>query len=135
MFLRVHSLIPYRLCLLFFFTCALSVMSGSGLDPYNSSTSKKGAASEAGQESLKAVTDQNISTGSVQVQVMDFSDQYTAAINEVMDGFISTEPDPGKRVAAYYWKVRYGSAAMAIAASRDPRQSLLDMVVFISAGK
>ncbi len=67
--------------------------------------------------------------------VMDFSDEYMASLGEVMDAYVLKEGNSTKRVAAQYWKVRYTSAAMSIASARDPRMNLLDMVVFISAGK
>jgi len=67
--------------------------------------------------------------------VMDFSDEYMASVGEVMDHYVIDESDPAKRVAAQYWKVRCTSAAMSIACARDPRMNLLDMLVFISAGK
>jgi len=67
--------------------------------------------------------------------VMDFSDEYMASVGEVMDEYVINESDPAKRVAAEYWKVRCTSASMSIASARDPRMNLLDMLVFISAGK
>lgn len=67
--------------------------------------------------------------------VMDFSDEYMASVGAVMDQYVISETDPDKRVAAQYWKIRCTSAAMSIASARDPRMSLLDMVVFISGGK
>lgn len=78
---------------------------------------------------------ENLSTSRIQSLVMDFSDQYTSAIGEVLEDYISTEPDASKRVAAQSWRVRYGSAAMTIAASRDPRTNLLDMTVFVTAAR
>jgi hypothetical protein len=78
---------------------------------------------------------ENLSTSRIQSLVMDFSDQYSSAIAAPLDEFASNEPDPAKRVAAQALKVRYSSAAMTIASSRDPRTSLLDMVVFVSAAK
>ncbi|MFZ4774769.1 MAG: hypothetical protein ACOYM3_05370 [Terrimicrobiaceae bacterium] len=79
--------------------------------------------------------EENLSTGLLQVQVMDFADQFMSVMGAALDEYIATEPDATRRVAAQYWKVRYASSAMAIAASRDPRTNLLDMVVFISVGK
>ena len=79
--------------------------------------------------------ERTLSASRIQTMVMDFSDQYTSAISAALDDYISAEPDPARRVAAQSWKVRFSSAAMAIAASRDPRTNLLDMTVFISAGK
>ncbi len=79
--------------------------------------------------------EESLSTGRMQVQVMDFADQYMSAMGAAIDEYILTEPDQARRVAAQYWRVRHASSAMAIAASRDPRTNLLDMVVFISVGK
>jgi len=78
---------------------------------------------------------ERFSSSALQLQVMDFSDRFISAMSEAIDGYIAVEPDATKRAAARAWKVRYSSAAMTIAASRDPRSNLLDMVVFISAGK
>lgn len=78
---------------------------------------------------------EQLSTAVLQGQVMDFSDQYTTAIVAALDRYLLVETDPAKRVAAQNWKVRYGAAAMTIAASRDPRVNLLDMAVFVSAAK
>lgn len=89
---------------------------------------------ESGPAALIA-EEESLSTGLLQVQVMDFADQYLSAMGAAIDQYILREPDSAKRVAAQYWKVRYGSAAMAIATSRDPRTNLLDMVVFISVGR
>lgn len=66
---------------------------------------------------------------------MDFSDRYVAAIWQAIDEYVAKETDPTKRVAALMWKIRFGSASMAIAASNDPRSGLLDMTTFISVGK
>ncbi|MFZ4597456.1 MAG: hypothetical protein ACOYNN_02335 [Terrimicrobiaceae bacterium] len=79
--------------------------------------------------------EERMTQGALQLQVMDFSDQFVSAMSAALDAYIAAEPDPAKRVAARAWKVRYASAAMTIAASRDPRTNLLDMVVFIAAGK
>lgn len=77
----------------------------------------------------------SLSTQLLQQIVMDFSDEYMSSIGEVLNEYIATETDPAKRVAAQSWRVRYNSAAMSIASARDPRTNLLDMVVFIAAGK
>lgn len=66
---------------------------------------------------------------------MDLSDAYVSAMWAALDEYIKNEPDASKRVMAQSWKVTFGSSAMEIAASSDPRLSLLDMVVFISAGQ
>lgn len=90
---------------------------------------------KSGDTDVMAGEEKSLSASRIQTMVMDFSDQYTSAISAALDDYISTEPDPARRVAAQSWKVRFSSAAMAIAASRDPRTNLLDMTVFISAGK
>jgi len=92
------------------------------------------AANEAKAESADAPPDR-LSPAVVQIEVMDFSDRFVTAIGAAMDGYIAVETDASKQVAARAWKVRYTSAAMMIAASRDPRSNLLDMVVFVSVGK
>ena len=79
--------------------------------------------------------DQSRSIEQYQQLVMDFADEYMAAVGEAIDDYISTEPDAARRVAAQSWRVRFTAAAMSIASARDPRMNLLDMVVFISAGK
>ncbi|CAN5597352.1 hypothetical protein BH09VER1_BH09VER1_20100 [soil metagenome] len=78
---------------------------------------------------------EDTSQGRLQLEVMDLSDQYVAAMWAAMDEYIKNEPDPAKRVAAQNWKITFGSSSMEIAASSDPRLNLLDMAVFISAGK
>ncbi len=83
----------------------------------------------------EASSDENISSRRLQSDIMDFSDRYVAAIWQAVDDYVAAEPDPAKRVAALMWKVRFGSASMAIAASSDPRSGLLDMATFISVGK
>ncbi len=66
---------------------------------------------------------------------MDFSDHYVSALWLAFDEYISTETDAAKRTNAQKWKVMLGSTSMTIAGSQDPRAGLLDMAVFISAGK
>ena len=107
-------------CVLNFLSCPASEAIGQ--------IRRNAPVSETGEE-------KNLSASQIQGLVMDFSDQYASAIDAALDDYISSDPDPAKRVAAQSWRVRYGSAAMTIAASRDPRASLLDMTVFISAGK
>lgn len=80
-------------------------------------------------------SDENISSRRLQREIMDFSDRYVAAIWQVIDDYVAQETDPAKRVAALMWKIRFGSASMAIAASNDPRSGLLDMTTFISVGR
>ncbi|MEI8312544.1 MAG: hypothetical protein WCH98_17470, partial [Verrucomicrobiota bacterium] len=107
--------------------CVLNMLPCLASEPGNI-TRRSAPALEEGEE-------KNLSASQIQSLVMDFSDQYASAIGAALDDYSSAEPDPAKRVAAQAWKVRYGSAAMAIAASRDPRTSLLDMTVFVSTGK
>ncbi|MEO6054950.1 MAG: hypothetical protein ABIP97_13160 [Chthoniobacterales bacterium] len=92
-----------------------------------------------GETSISDVATPNetpkLTSGQIQLKVMDFSDQYVAALWSVMDDYIRKEPDASKRVTAQSWKVLLGSSSMAIAASIDPRTNLLDMAIFISVGK
>ncbi len=92
---------------------------------------ERGAGPEREGEGLE----RQASSADLQRQVMDFSDQYTSAIVAALDRYLLVETDPAKQVAAQNWKVRYGAAAMTIAAARDPRVNLLDMAVFVSAAK
>ncbi len=89
----------------------------------------------AGPEREGEGQERQASSADLQRQVMDFSDQYTSAIVAALDRYLLVETDPAKQVAAQNWKVRYGAAAMTIAAARDPRVNLLDMAVFVSAAK
>lgn len=73
--------------------------------------------------------------GQLQRTIMDFSDHYVSALWLALDEYISTESDPAKRANAQRWKLMLGSSSMTIAGSHDPRAGLLDMAVFISAGK
>ena len=84
---------------------------------------------------IEAGVEENLSTSRIQSLVMDFSDEYNSAIGGALDDYLTSEPDASKRVAAQSWRVRYGSAAMTIAASRDPRTNLLDMTVFVTAAR
>ncbi len=78
---------------------------------------------------------ENTSSGRLQLEVMDISDAYVSAMWAAMDEYIKSEPDAAKRVIAQNWKVTFASSAMEIAAANDPRLNLLDMAVFMSAGK
>lgn len=71
----------------------------------------------------------------LQLEVMDFSDRYVNGMWTEIDAAYAGDPDAARRVAALTWKLRYGSASMEIASGADPRTNLLDMAVFISAGK
>ena len=113
------------------FSCALAAVPCSG-SPTKVESGRDTKRTSPVSEAIEAA---NLSTGLIQSLVMDFSDQYTSAMSAALDDYIAAEPDPAKRVAAQAWKVRYGSAAMTIASSHDPRTNLLDMTVFISAGK
>lgn len=75
------------------------------------------------------------SSGQLQQEIMDFSDHYVSSLWLAFDGYIKQEPDVEKQVKAQKWKVMLGATSMTIAASKDPRSGLLDMAVFISAGK
>ncbi len=75
------------------------------------------------------------SSARLQQSVMDFSDRYISALWPALDAYIAGEPDAAKQVKARRLKVALASAAMTIAASKDPRANLLDMAVFISAGR
>ncbi|MBU1275307.1 MAG: hypothetical protein KJ720_08000, partial [Proteobacteria bacterium] len=67
----------------------------------------------------------------LQGMVMDFADLYLMRLNQAL------EPGGGPPLspAAEQFGLVYGSAAMAIAAGRDPAANLLDMVAFISLGR
>lgn len=71
----------------------------------------------------------------LQQNIMDFSDSYVSALWLALEEYIRNEPDPARQTKAQKWKVMLGATSMTIAASKDPRAGLLDMAVFISAGK
>ncbi len=125
---------PASLC---FLVLAVASCSGPGglaeslPGPGNGQRPNREVTEEAGME----VDEDSLSPGRLQTAVMDFADAYVTSTGAAVDAYIAVESDPAKRVAARYWKVRYGSAAMTIAASRDPRTNILDMVVFITAGR
>jgi hypothetical protein len=75
------------------------------------------------------------SAGKLQQVVMDFSDRFVTGVWQSLDGYIADEKDVPKQVKAQRLKVTLATASMTIAASKDPRANLLDMAVFISAGK
>ncbi|MEI6072808.1 MAG: hypothetical protein WCS31_13520 [Verrucomicrobiae bacterium] len=66
----------------------------------------------------------------LQQEMMDFSDRYTMAIWQALDGYSRSENDPIRRSAAEHVKVLFSSASMEIAAGRNPAGNLLDMAVF-----
>lgn len=74
-------------------------------------------------------------TAQLQQRVMDFSDRFVTATWQALDDYIATEPDVAKHVRAQRLKIALASASMTIAASPDPRANLLDMAVFVSAGR
>ncbi len=76
-----------------------------------------------------------ISPSVLQQKLMDFSDQYVSGLWPAFDAYMREETDLTRRVNAQKWKVMLSASSMTIAGSRDPRSGLLDMAVFISAGK
>lgn len=75
------------------------------------------------------------SPAQLQLEVMDFSDRYVASTWAALEGVLAAEQDPRRRAAILAWKVRYSSAAMEIGSGADPRTSLLDMALFVTAGR
>lgn len=75
------------------------------------------------------------SPAQLQLEVMDFSDRFVASTWAAVDEILAVEQDPARRVAILTWKVRYSSSSMEIGSGADPRTSILDMAIFISAGK
>ncbi|MBU4565630.1 MAG: hypothetical protein KKE29_12980 [Proteobacteria bacterium] len=67
----------------------------------------------------------------MQSMVMDFADLYLMRLNQALEVGNGPEPSP----AVEQFGLVYGSAAMAIAAGRDPAANLLNMVVFVSLGR
>lgn len=117
-------------------TAALLLLSGcaSGFRDQISSAAKP---SETSNEEV-ASADNSSRTGSLarlQQDMMDFSDRFVSAVWQALDAYIASEPDVARQVKAQRLKVGLATASMTIAASRDPRANLLDMAVFISAGK
>jgi hypothetical protein len=76
-----------------------------------------------------------ITEAELQTGIMDFAERYRLAVWGALDNLKRAETEPQKRIAAQYWKVLYSSAAMGIAAGRNPGENLLDMVVFITLGR
>ncbi len=91
--------------------------------------------SAATAEKPEALTPGHRSASQLQRTIMDFSDQYVSALWLALDEYINTETDLAKRTNAQRWKVMLGATSMTIAGSQDPRMGLLDMAVFIAAGK
>jgi hypothetical protein len=73
-----------------------------------------------------------ITQAGLQAEVMDFADQYMMAIRQSLDEIISAGVDSKTRASINYGKVIYNTAAMSIAAGRNPAANLLDMVVFVT---
>ncbi|MRR06430.1 MAG: hypothetical protein EG828_05715 [Deltaproteobacteria bacterium] len=68
----------------------------------------------------------------LQGEVMAFADQYALTVWEAADKLLRSVTDPQKRLAIQYRKILLGSAALRIAAGRNPAANLLDMVVFVT---
>lgn len=92
-------------------------------------------AAAGGEQSGAAGNSATASASQLQRTIMDFSDQYVSALWLALDNYIDTEKDAGRRANAQKWKVMLGATSMTIAGSRDPRDGLIDMAVFISAGR
>ncbi len=75
------------------------------------------------------------SSARVQQEVMDFSDQFSTDLRAALDDYVAAEPDVERQVEAQRLQIGLVTSSMMIAASRDPRANLLDMAVFISAGR
>lgn len=110
---------------------ALAPVSCAGTRPLTEPTETSAASSET----LEAPAANPASAAQLQRTIMDFSDHYVSALWLAFDEYISTETDLAKRTNAQKWKVMLGATSMTIAGSQDPRAGLLDMAVFISAGK
>ncbi|MEX1118967.1 MAG: hypothetical protein WEB60_09255 [Terrimicrobiaceae bacterium] len=93
------------------------------------------APASASTEAPEFSTPRHVSAAQLQRTIMDFSDHYVSALWVALDEYIGTETDAAKRTNAQKWKVMLGATSMTIAGSQDPRAGLLDMAVFISAGK
>ncbi|MGC1480210.1 MAG: hypothetical protein WA771_06880 [Chthoniobacterales bacterium] len=71
----------------------------------------------------------------LQLMVMDFSDQLTVELDQVFTDYVVAESDVDRQVLAQRLQLSLVTSSMMIAASRDPRAGLLDMAVFVSAGR
>lgn len=116
-------------------TAILSILFAIGILSATAAPRQESEKREAHNPYGEPSSDANISSRRLQRDIMDFSDRYVAAIWNAIDTYVATETDPAKRIAALSWKIRFGSASMAIAASSDPRSGLLDMTTFISIGQ
>ncbi|MCF8099824.1 MAG: hypothetical protein K9K65_18440, partial [Desulfarculaceae bacterium] len=67
----------------------------------------------------------------LQSMVMDFADLYLMRLSHALEPGAGPQASP----AVEQFGLVYGSAAMAIAAGRDPATNLLNMVVFVSLGR
>jgi len=68
----------------------------------------------------------------LQTEVMAFADEYALTVWQEMDKIKKTVADPQQRLLLEYRKIALGTAAMRIAAGRNPAANLLDMVVFVT---
>ncbi len=114
---------------------ALAVLALSGCasgfgDRIESRPSEPAGAGSGGSE-----TSRTGSLARLQQEMMDFSDRFVSDIWQALDVYIAQEPEATKQVKAQRLKVVLATSAMTIASSRDPRANLLDMAVFVSAGK
>lgn len=96
---------------------------------------EEGAPSQSGGTDTAVAAPAPVSPALLQQTLMDFSDRFTTGLWPAFDAYIKTEPDAARRTNAQKWKVMLSATSMTIAGSRDPRAGLLDMAVFISAGK
>lgn len=112
---------------------ALSLAGCVGIKDTGAETQAAAPSQSAGTDAAPVMA--QISPAILQQTLMDFSDQYTTGLWPAFDAYIKSEPDAARRTNAQKWKVMLSSTAMTIAGSRDPRAGVLDMAVFISAGK
>lgn len=77
------------------------------------------------------------SPAQLQREVMDYSDTFVRALWAALDQaeFAQAGHDPNFEVIALEWKVRFANESMEIAAGANPRTNLLDMAVFVTAGR
>lgn len=116
--------------------CSLLFHGCSGTGELSANERQEAPAAQNDEEKNAAASNAATASASqMQRAVMDFSDHYVSALWLAFDEYIKTETDLTRRVNAQKWKVMLGATSMTIAGSRDPRAALLDMAVFISAGK
>jgi len=68
----------------------------------------------------------------LQTEVMAYADEYALTVWQAMDKLQKSVTDPQERLLVEYRKIALGTAAMGIAAGRNPAANLLDMVVFVT---